>query len=236
MLQHVRDAQLEHFGPRCLARCAGQRFGGFERAFAAAVGFLGHGQRLVDREQQLVGGLLVGNFLPVDHAIDEIDRLAVARIGQQDPAVQQGGTACPDEFRLEPDRRLVGKDLQVMVGNPAQHRASGHCRKQRGACARQPGFAGQLAPHETQLRVVDVAGQVEQDRIGAEIGQRVGIEVGDQRQVEFAEQACPVIISPHLHAALILANRRGWRFGDGVEVLDIVVEVLVHIARAEKAA
>ena len=51
MLQHVRDAQLEHFGLRCLARCAGQRFGGFERAFAAAVGILGTGQRLVDREQ-----------------------------------------------------------------------------------------------------------------------------------------------------------------------------------------
>ena len=229
---HLCVPEFEHVFAIFGAHIGRQRFGGFDGVAVVRCA----PERLVDGKQELVGGLLVGHFLPVDHAVDEIDRLVVARIGQQDPAIEHRYAARIDEFGLEADRRLVGEDLHVMVGDPAQYRTSGYLRQQRGSAV-EIAFIRQFGADEADHWVVDIVSQVEQHRIGAEIAQLFGVEVGNMWEVEITEQAGPVVVGAHLHAALVLSDRRGRRIELGVGLLDIVVvEVLLRIARAEIAA
>ena len=123
-----------------------------------------------------------------------------------------------------------------MIGDPAQYRTSGHLRQQRGTAVKIA-FIRQLCADEADHWIVDIVRQVEQHRIGAEIAQLFGVEVGNMREVEITEQAGPVVVGAHLHAALVLSDRRGRRIELGVGLLDIVVvEVLLRIARAKIAA
>ena len=97
-------------------RPATQRhFGGSARRERSAAGPLI--ERLIDFKQQRIGGLLVSQFLPVDHPVEVVDRLVVGRKWQQDTAIEDRAAALVDEFRLEPDRRLVGDDLEVVIGD-----------------------------------------------------------------------------------------------------------------------
>ena len=80
-------------------------------------------RRLVDR-------------LPVDDAVDEVDRVAVRREGHQDAAIADGLAALVLELGLEADRRAVGDDLHVMVGQARQQRAARHVGDRR-ACRRR---------------------------------------------------------------------------------------------------
>src|SRR3546814_10978975 len=56
---------------------------------------------------------------------DEVDRLAVGREGEQDAAVHDRRAAVVHELGLETDRRAVGDDLKIMVGQPRQQRPAG---------------------------------------------------------------------------------------------------------------
>ena len=128
------------------------------------------GQRLVDFEQQIVGGLLVGQFLPVDHPEDEIDGVVVAGKRQQDAAIHDRDAALVDEFGLEADRCLVGDDLQMVIGDARQQRASGNVG-QLGDRARSAAFDCELVAEKHDRRILDAAGEIEQHAVGAEIGQ-----------------------------------------------------------------
>ena len=163
-------------------------------------------ERLIDLEQQLVGGQLVGHFLPVDHAIDEVDRLVVAREGQQDPAIEDRHPGVVDELGLEPDRRLIGEDLHVVIGDAAQQRARRHVGKPGDDHAIRVAFRRELFAKEAHRRIVDTEGEIEQHRMRAEIGEIAGIKILNAGEHVFAEQARPMVVGAHLHAALVLAD------------------------------
>ena len=206
------------------------------RPFLMGDGLILRFERLVEFEQQRIGGFLVGHLLPVDHAVDVIDRAIVARIGQQDAAIEQAGAGGVLEFGFESDRRLIGEDLHVMIGDAAQHRAARHARQlvERGAVA---AFGAQFLADIGEPRIVHVVGQVEQQRMRSEIARRGGIEIVDVGKGAVAQQAGPVVVGAHLHAAFVLADRRGQRFETGAVIGDIaVVEVVLRLVRAEISA
>src|SRR3546814_4552692 len=66
------------------------------------------------------------DLFPVDDAVDEIDRVLVGRKRHQDTAIARGVAARADEFGLEADRRAIGDDLKIMIGEPRQQRAARH--------------------------------------------------------------------------------------------------------------
>ena len=195
-------------------RPVGQRVGGAHRGLLGQFQLFAHFKRLIDFEQQFVGGQLVGHLLPVDHAVDEVYRLVVARIGQQNAAVEDFCPALVDEFGLEPDRRLIGDDLHVVIGDAAQQRARRHVR-QAGDGVRTAAFECQLCANELHNRILDPGGEVEQHAVGAEIGAAGRIEIVDQREHPVTELSSPVIIGAHLHTALVLADGFGRQIGGG---------------------
>ena len=168
-------------------------------------------ERLVDLEQQFVRGALICHLFPVDDAVDEIDGLVVGRERQQDAAIHHVRFALVDEFRLEPDRRLVGEDLHVVVGYPAQQRAGRHIVQPLDLMV-GAAFVGQPLAKKSDDRVFDAGSKVEQDGIGAEIAQFRRFQRFDRREGALAQQARPIIVRPHLHAPLVLPDGRGRRF------------------------
>ena len=185
-------------------------------------------ERLVDLQQQLVGRFRVGELLPVDDAVDEVDRVVVAGKRQQDPAIEDRLAALVDEFRLETDRRLIRQDLHVVVGDPAQQRPGrdivqlGHVRRIGVA------FLGQLGAEVGNAGIFDPGREIEQHRIGPEIGQGVGIEVLDRGEVAIFQQAGPMIVGAHLHAALVRADRCGRIFAPGLVLVDIGLHAAIQ--------
>ena len=91
-------------------------------------------QRLLDRQLQLFGLIGSDRFLPVDDAHDEIDGVVVGREGQQDAAIHDRRAAIVDELGLEADRRAVGDDLEIMVGQPRQQRPARHLADMGDRC------------------------------------------------------------------------------------------------------
>ena len=79
-----------------------------------------------------------------------------------------------------------------------------------------------------QDRIVHSVGEIEQDRIGAEILDRVRIQRVDRRKGLIAELACPEIISAHLHPPLVLPHRAGRG-----EVEIFIVFAIVKFERVE---
>ena len=176
---------------------------------------------LVDFQQQFVGCLLVGQFFPVDHAVDEIDRLVVARERQENAAIQDRLAALVHEFRFEADRRLIGENLHVVVGDPRKQRPAGHVVQLADVAMRAAFFRKRLAK-EVDRRVFYSAAEVEQDAVGAEIGQVMGLEIADCGKVPVSQQAGPVIVGAHLHAALVLADGGRRRLATGFVFTRIV--------------
>ena len=241
---HLRAAEVENVVAHVLALerffsdvSGGKGLGGFERIRLGGAGrfFFVLAQRLADLEQQLVCGRLVGHLLPVDDAVDEIDRLVVARIGQQDAAIEHGRSAIVDEFRLEADRRLIGEDLHVVVGNAAEHGAARHVRQADDQLV-MAAFLGQVRADILYGRILDPVGEVEQHGIGAEVVEPVGFEIVDVGIVAIAEQAGPMVVGAHLHAPLVLADGRRRGLDIGIVLVDIVVDRIVRFMRAEIAA
>ena len=85
--------------------------------------FFGNLQRLIDFLKQRISGFLIRHFLPIDHAIDEVDAFIIAREGQQNAAIQDRCPALVHKLGFEANRCLIGEDLHVMVSDPAQKRA-----------------------------------------------------------------------------------------------------------------
>ena len=241
---HLRAAQVENVVAHVLAldsffstvgSC--QHLGGFEHVWLRGAGcfFLVLAQRLADFEQQLVRRRLVGHLFPIDDAVDEVDRLVVARIGQQYAAVEHGRSAIVHEFCLEADRRLIGEDLHVMVGNPAKHGAARYIRQADDQLVMAT-LVGQIRADILHGRVLDPVGEVEQHGIGAEVVEPVGLQIVDVGIVAIAEQAGPMVVGAHLHAPLILANGRRRGLDIGIVLVDVIVDRIVRFMRAEIAA
>jgi hypothetical protein len=77
-------------------------------------------QQLADFGHDPVGRGLIGQFLPVDHAIDIVEPGAVGGKRQQDAAIEDRAVALVGEFGLEADRGLVGDDLEIVIGDPRE--------------------------------------------------------------------------------------------------------------------
>ena len=97
-------------------------------------------------------GLAVGELLPVDHAVDEVDRFPVRGQRHQDAAIERIVAALADEFGLEADRRAIGDDLQIMIGEAREQGAARHLGDvaDRGV---EPAFDAQRAAEEGDRRV-----------------------------------------------------------------------------------
>ena len=97
-------------------------------------------------------------------------------------------------------------------------------------------FLAQLVTDEAHGRVLNPAREVEQHRIRTEIVEQFRFEIFDIGIVGIAEQAGPVIVGAHLHAALVLADRRGWRIEIDAVLLDEIVEMVLCVLRVKCAA
>ncbi len=115
--------------------------------------------------------------------------------------------ALADELGLEADRRLVGDDLHVMVGEAGEQRALGHLADPPNL-ADQVAFLAQRVAEPGDLRIVGAVREIEQDAVRAEIAERVGCEVADRGIGAAVEQGDPVIIGPDVHAPLVEADLR----------------------------
>jgi len=146
--------------------------------------------------------------LPVDHAVDEIDRVAVGREGHQDAAVADGLAALVDELGLEPDRRSVGDDLHIMVGQPRQQRAARNVVDRPDLVV----YAAFLADRRADVgrgRAIAAAGEVEEHAVGREVDEVRGFQIFDRGIIAPVEQRHPIIVGAHVHAPLVGADRAG---------------------------
>ena len=140
LVSKLQDVRFETFRSD---RMRFQQFGQFERLFIVGKGIrqdIGlvrqpgdfdpgrsvFDEFLDDRSGHRGRSREILDMLPVDHAVDEIDRVAVRRERHQDAAVADAVAARVVELGLEADRRAVGDDLHVMIGQARQQRAARH--------------------------------------------------------------------------------------------------------------
>ena len=155
-------------------------------------------------ERRLHGG--VGDLLPVDDAVDVVDPLAPRRGERhEDAAVHGSAAARADELRLEADRRAVGDDLEVMVGEPRQERATRHLGH-LGDAAGQAALLAQRPPEERDAGIGHVAREIEEHAVLAEIGDVGGLQILDRGIGSPFEQRHPVVVGAHVHAPLVAAE------------------------------
>ncbi len=112
-----------------------------------------------------------------------------------------------DEFGLEPDRRAVGNDLQIMIGQPRQQRSARHLGDLLDII-RQTAFGTNGGAHIRGRRAISTGGEIEQDTVWREVRDAAGFEVLDRGIVAAVEQRYPIIVSTDMHAALVGADRR----------------------------
>ncbi len=164
--------------------------------------------RHLDLLAQAGGKHRVGDFLPVHHTEDKIDRFAVRRKRQQDAAIHDVDPAIIDEFGFEADRRAVGDNLKIMVGQARQQRPSRHVADSANP-HRQKALLAQRIAHEGDQRILHPAREIEQNGIRPEIGKIADIEILNRRIASLAQHLRPEIIGAHVHAPLIGADLRG---------------------------
>ena len=169
----------------------------------------------------------VGQFLPVDHAEHEIDRLVIRREGHQYAAIENVRPALVDEFGLEADRRGIGDDLEIMVGQPRHERAGGHVID-IGDRSFDLAFLPQGGAEIHDRRVFETRAEIEQDAVGAEIVQFFRCEILDRGQGAVAQQRGPIIIGPHLHPPFV-GHHHQRRVDRGVFAMVDVVPVVGDI-------
>ena len=145
-----------------------------------------------------------------------------------------------DEFGFETDRRLVGDDLHVVIGDSRKQRA----RRDIGQgidLAFGAAFFGQLGTKIGHRGIFDPGGEIKQDTVRAKIGEIFGIEILDRGEIARIEQAGPMIVGPHLHAPLVLADRAGRGFVQIVIIIGFGAEfdlgpILALLRRIAKSA
>ena len=153
--------------------------------------------------------------LPVDHAVDEIDRVAVRREGHQDAAIADRLAALVDELGLEADRRAVGDDLQIMVGQPRQQRAARDVGDRCGRCrrARIPRGSPRRCTASPDCRAPPVKSS--STLCGAKSPRLAGSRSSIDGIIAAVEQRHPIIIGADMHPPLVGADRRGDVVGGG---------------------
>ena len=119
---------------------------------------------------------VIGHFFPVDHAVDEINRIVIGGKWHQDAPVHRVIAPVIDELSLKPNRRAVGDDLKIMVGQPRQQRTAGDF-----ACADQFGwkiaFIADCRTKIGQGRVFKAAGEIKQHTVCRKIGNAGGVKI-----------------------------------------------------------
>ena len=70
----------------------------------------------------------------------------------------------------------------------------------------QPALLAQRPPEKGDARVVQPGGEIEQDGVLAEIGDRGRVEVLDRRIGPALQQRHPMIIGAHMHPPLVAAE------------------------------
>jgi len=112
-----------------------------------------------------------------------------------------------DELGLEADRRAVGDDLEIVIGQARQQGAAGHLGDM-GDRSVESGLLAQRAAEEANRGIVDALGEIEQHAVRAEVHDVVRIEILDRRIGAAVEQRDPVVVGAHVHAALVGADRQ----------------------------
>ena len=125
--------------------------------------------------------LAVRQFLPIDHAKHEIDRLVIGREGHQDAAIQDVRPTLVDEFGFESDRRGIGDDLEIMVGQPGDERAGGDI-VDIGDRPLNLAFLPQRGAEIDHRGIIEAHAEIEQDAVRAKILQLVRRQILDRRQ------------------------------------------------------
>ena len=136
------------------------------------------------------------------------------------------------EFGLEPDRRAIGDDLQIMIGQPRQQRTPGHLIDMLDVVGNVT-FAADRGADVRCRRVDRIGGEIEQHAMVGKGGNVTGLEILDRRIVAAFEQGRPVIVGAHVHAALIGADAGvgrdlGDRGGRSGQPLGVPVARQVH--------
>ncbi|MFD2779852.1 hypothetical protein ACFS32_00320 [Novosphingobium pokkalii] len=180
-------------------------------------------QHQPDFGEEFAGRCRVGQFLPVDHAIDVVEAGAGGRERQQDAAIENRAPALVGEFRLEADRRLVGDDLHVVIGDARQDRAAGHLAQPRQRTV-VVAIGQQRTADIGDGRVFQPGIEMQQHRMIGKIGQVPVEQRADQRQTAFAQHAGPEIVGAHLHAALVRIHQRRQRLIVEIAFRPIVFE------------
>ena len=148
----------------------------------------------------------LNHVLPVDHAVDEVDLVAVGGERHQNAAIHCRYAAMALIFGLEADRRAVGDDLQIMIGQPRQHRARGYVLD-RMDIVRKPALFAKGAAEITDDGIVGATGKIEQHAVDAKVGV-IRIEIVDRGIGTPLKQRYPVIIGANMHAAFIGTDHR----------------------------
>src|SRR3546814_18618190 len=100
------------------------------------------------------------------------DRIAVGGERDQDAAVHGVEAALADEFGLEADRRAIGNDLEIMVGQPGQQRAARYVGDGPDLAVKVA-FLAQRPADERHGRVLAAGGETEQHAVWTENRKRV---------------------------------------------------------------
>ena len=117
-----------------------------------------------------------------------------------------------------------------MVGEPRQQGTTRHLGNAADRRVERA-FLAQRTAEELDARVLDPQREVEQDAVGAEIGDIVGIEVLDRRIGAARQQRHPVIVRAHVHAPFVVADRGRCIADGGVLVVKrLVAPVVVEAA------
>ena len=160
----------------------------------------------MDLADEIERDLVVGELLPVDHPVDEVDRIAIGGEGHQDSAVERVESPLVEIFRLEADRRAVGDDLQIMVGEARQQGPAGDLADMAWSQLVQLAFAAKSRAEEDDLRILAVLREIEKNAVRAEIGDIAGLEIADRRVGAAVQQRHPIIIGANVHPALVEAD------------------------------
>jgi hypothetical protein len=177
----------------------------------------------------------VDHLLPVDHAVDEVDRGAVRRERHQDAAIERRAPAGADELGLEADRRAIGDDLEIMVGQPRQQRSARHL----GDASHRAVERALLAQRPSEIRdrrILGAAGEIEQHAVRPEVGDPGRLEILYIGIGPRLQQRHPVIVRADMHATLVAAEIEHLVRHRGIDRIVDGDPVIVEIARAIHAS
>jgi hypothetical protein len=113
--------------------------------------------------------------------------------------------ALPDELGLEADGRAIGDDLEIMVRKARQQRAGRHLVDVPDRPV-DSALGAKLRPEIGDFGIFRIAREIEEDAVRPEILDGPWVDIADRREGSAGQKRDPVIIGPHMHAALIGAD------------------------------